>query len=130
MNVAHLLSERARSCGDRLAIIESFCGRNRTLTFAELESDSVRAAARLWESGLRPGDSVLVLVPMSAELYIALSAGFRLGLVAMFLDPGAGRKHIESCCAMHPPTAFIGSPKAHWLRLISPALRRDRKSVV
>jgi hypothetical protein len=44
--------------------------------------------------------------------------------VAIFLDPGAGRKHIESCCAMHPPTALIGSPKAHWLRFISPALRR------
>jgi len=42
----------------------------------------------------------------------------------MFLDPGAGRKHIESCCAMHPATALIGSPRAHWLRLISPALRR------
>jgi acyl-CoA synthetase (AMP-forming)/AMP-acid ligase II len=61
---------------------------------------------------------------MSAELYVVLNAIFRRGLIAMFLDPSVGREHIESCCAMQPPQAFIGNPKAHLLRFVSPALRR------
>jgi acyl-CoA synthetase (AMP-forming)/AMP-acid ligase II len=60
---------------------------------------------------------------MSMELYVALAAIFRLGLAAMFLDPGQGRAHIEQCCAIQPPQALIASPKAHLLRFISPALR-------
>jgi acyl-CoA synthetase (AMP-forming)/AMP-acid ligase II len=78
----------------------------------------------LWQSGLRPGEVVLVFQPMSGELYVALAALFRLGLTAMFLDPGQGRAHIEQCCAIQPPQGLIASAKAHLLRLVSPALRR------
>src|SRR5262249_54887457 len=60
-----------------------------------------------------------------------LIALFRLGLVAMVVDPSAGMAHIEQCCALTPPHAFIGSAKAHLLRLASPALRRiPRKFVI
>jgi acyl-CoA synthetase (AMP-forming)/AMP-acid ligase II len=61
---------------------------------------------------------------MSAELYVVLLGVFRLGAVAMFLDPSAGREHIEQCCALQPPRALIASPKAHLLSLVSGALRR------
>jgi acyl-CoA synthetase (AMP-forming)/AMP-acid ligase II len=74
--------------------------------------------------GLRPGDAVLVFHPMSAELYVALLAIFRLGLVAMFLDPSAGRAHIENCCALYAPRALIAGTKVHLLRLFVSALRR------
>lgn len=94
------------------------------VTFAQLESAAARAATRLRNSGLEAGDFVLVLVPMSVELYIALSAVFRIGLVAMFVDPAEGCANLESCCAITRPAAFIGSPKAHLLRLVSPSLRR------
>lgn len=57
-------------------------------------------------------------------------APFRLGLVAMFIDPAAGIEHIERCCSLIPPKAFIGSPKAHMLRLLSPALRRILRKFV
>ena len=60
---------------------------------------------------------------MSRELYVVLLALFRLRAVAMFLDPSAGRDHIERCCALQPPRALIAGPKAHLLRLVSPALR-------
>ncbi len=124
MNAAHLLRERAASCGERPAIIDGPGGRERVMSFADLELAAARAATRLRAAGLRPGDAILVLVPMSLELYVALNAIFRLGGVAMFLDPSAGRDHIAACCAIQPPRAFIGSPKAHCLRLLSPALRR------
>jgi acyl-CoA synthetase (AMP-forming)/AMP-acid ligase II len=78
----------------------------------------------LHAQGLKKGDHVLIFMPMSAELYTALTAVFRLGLVATFLDPSAGRQHISDCCDRVAPQAFIGTAKSHLLRFASPALRR------
>jgi acyl-CoA synthetase (AMP-forming)/AMP-acid ligase II len=131
MNIADILREQAAARPDAPAIVDAPRGRERVTTFAALDDQVARAAALLWESGLRPGDRVLVLQPMSADLYVALIALFRLGLVAMFVDPSAGMDHIGRCCALYPPSAFVGSPKAHLLRLLVPALRRvPRKFVI
>src|SRR5690606_38648879 len=61
---------------------------------------------------------------MSADLYIALGALFRLGAAAVFVDPGLGREQIARACARWQPQAFFGVPRAHLLRLVVPALRR------
>lgn len=124
MNIVDILQRQAQERATAPAIIEVARGRDRITTFAGLEAASARGAALLLEHGLKAGDTVLVFQPMSAELYIALLALFRLGMTAMFLDPSAGREHIERCCAIRPPAALISSPKAQLLRLISPALRR------
>ena len=127
MNLAHTLRAEAQAHPDAPAIVE----KGHITSFAELEKRSCHVARLLVESGLQPGDAVLVFYPMSAELYVCLLALFRLRLVAMFLDPSAGREHIERCCALHRPGAFIGSAKAHLLRIVSPALRQiPRKFVI
>jgi len=100
---------------------------NKTLTFAELEQAAIALSTQLQQDGLKAGDRVLVFQPMSAKLYVILLALFRLGLVAMFVDPSAGRAHLERCCAIAPPQALIASPKAHLLRLVSPVLRQIPK---
>lgn len=124
MNIAHLLSERVAVSGDRLAIIDNSRGANRTFTFTELELAASRIAAQLHAAGLRPGDAIVLLQPVSADLYILFIAILRSGFVALFIDPSAGPDSIERSCAIHPPKAFIGCGRAHWLRFISPALRR------
>lgn len=124
MNIVDILQRQARERATAPAIIDVARGRDRVTTFAGLEAASARGATLLLERGLREGDTVLVFQPMSAELYIALLAIFRLGMTSMFLDPSAGREHIARCCAIRPPAALIASPKAQLLRLISPALRR------
>ena len=124
MNLAHTLLAQVRERPNAPAILDAPRGTSRATTFAQLDEASCRAARLLTEQGLQPGDAVLVFYPMSAELYIALLALFRLRLVAMFLDPSAGRQHIERCCELHRPKALIAGTRAHLLRLISPALRR------
>jgi len=124
MNIADILQQQAMHRPDDIAIIDYYRRRERRYRFSDLEQASARAANLLQQSGLQTGDSVLVFQPVSMELYVALIALFRLGLVAMFLDPSAGRKHIEHCCQLKPPKALIASTKAHLLRLLSPALRR------
>ena len=120
MNVAHLLEERAAVSGGEPALLQG----EQILTFAGLARAAEHAAVQLRTAGVEPGQVVLVLVPMSVELYVALNALLRLGAIAMFLDPSAGRPHIDSCCSIRPPQAFVGSPRAHLLRLACKSLRQ------
>ena len=124
MNIMDVFMTQAAEHGNSVALIESKEGEAQSLTFAQLERASARAAAMLAQAGLRVGDGVLVFQPMSGELYVALLAIFRLGLVALFIDPWAGKNHLETCCRLFPPKALVATPKAHLLRLVSPALRR------
>jgi acyl-CoA synthetase (AMP-forming)/AMP-acid ligase II len=123
MNVFELFQAQVAARRDAPAIIAMRRGARREFTFGRLEADSAEAAARLTRCGVRQGDAVLVMQPLSYELYVALLALFRLGAVAMFLEPSAGRAHLEQCCAIGAPRAFIGSRRAHWLRLLSSAVR-------
>ena len=122
MTINDILTEQARARPTAMALVDDRAGR--TLSFAKLETEVARAAAWWQEQGLRHGQAVLVFVPMSAELYVALLALFRIGAVALFLDPSAGREHLERCCARWSPDALLAIPKAHLLRLKSAALRR------
>ena len=122
MTIGEMLSEQARLHPTTVALIDARSGRR--LTFAALE-EAVAQAAGWWQlRGLRRGQAVLVFVPMSIDLYVALLGLFRIGVVALFLDPSAGIEHLEKCCERWPPDAFLAIPKAHLLRLRSAALRR------
>ena len=120
MNIAQVLRERAADMGDAPAIIDPA----RAVTFAELERESARVASQLTRAGIRAGDRALVVCPMSVDLYAVLISLWRVGAVAVFLDPSAGRVHIERCCRMAPPRALVAIPKAHLLRVLSAALWR------
>ena len=124
MNVVEIVREHAERLPSSVALIDTYRGQPRQTTFHDFEQAAGRTATLLRELGLHSGDLVLVFHPMSSELYIALGALLRLGLVAMFVDPSAGRHHIDRCCEMHRPRAMIASGKAHWLRLLSRELRR------
>lgn len=124
MNICELLKASAARTPEAPAIIETRLGRSRSISFGELEAAAAQAAALLQREGLSQGDRVMVFLPMSAELYVALLAILRLGAVAVFLDPSAGRGHIDRCCALSLPKGLIAGAKTHLLRLLSPALQR------
>lgn len=119
MNVASMLEAQARGCGDRDAIVEP----HRRITFAELDRASRAAAGGLLRSGLRPGARALLVAPMSIALYTALIAMFRLRVTVVFVDPSAGRSALDRAVARIRPDAFVACPTAHFLRLVSGAIR-------
>ena len=90
------------------------------LTFEELHNLVSRTAAGLHKAGVRPGDRILLMMPMSNELYISLLALFWIDATVMLVDPSAP---LESILKSYPPSGFIGSPKAHLLRLKFKTLR-------
>lgn len=124
MNCVTPLIDQARERGDAMAIIQPSPRGDHSITFAQLESRSAALAHWLEGKGLKPGDRVLVMIPVSIELYVALPALLRCGLVAEFLDPSAGRDHVRLCCEAAPPDALLGSLKAQLLRVLHPGLRR------
>jgi acyl-CoA synthetase (AMP-forming)/AMP-acid ligase II len=119
MNIAEVLRERARERGDALAIVEA----HRRMTFAELDRLAAAVAGQLKSAGLEAGHHAFVLCPMSVALYAILIGLWRLGGVAMIVDPAAGRDHIDQCCRRSPPHAFISVPRGHLLRLVSSVVR-------
>ena len=112
MNVVSLLRD-----GDRPALIDP---QGRRLSFSDLRAQVQALAGGLWDQGLRPGDRVVLLVPMSFALYVSLLALFHIGATAVLIDPKAPAGDILT---RFRPAAMIGSPLAHLLRLKIPQLR-------
>ena len=127
MNIAEILLRRAGELGNAAAIIDVRGHRERSFSFRRFEAITAAVAGQLRSFGLRQGDGVLLLHPVAAELYFVLVALFRLGCVAIFLDPSAGPQQVEQCCEIFPPKAFFGSRKAQLMRWSVSALRRIPK---
>jgi olefin beta-lactone synthetase len=127
MNVVDLFMRQVWERAGQPAIIDTGGKGYRIHAYSELASDSAHVAGLLDDNGIGPGDPVLILQPMSYELYVVLLAVFRVGAVAMFVDPSTGRRHVSRCCAIGEPRALIAGPKAHLLRLVTPGMRRIPK---
>jgi olefin beta-lactone synthetase len=124
MNVLAVLREVAARVPDRPALIAPAPdGGARQCTFSELRDRIDRAAAGLLRLGLKPEERVIVMIPMSIELYVALLAVLQIGAVAVFVDPWIGARQIAVFAAFAEPRAWIGVPRSHLLRLVSGALR-------
>lgn len=120
MNLLEKLLEPVENDPDKTAIIDRD---GSSISFVNLEREGAKLATLLEGRGVKPGDAVLVLVPMGIGLYVTLAAVFRLGAVVMVVDPTAGLAHIERCCKLNPPRALIGATLAHALSLAIPSLR-------
>jgi olefin beta-lactone synthetase len=123
-SLAARLADRARQHPDRTAIVEYRRGRARRTSFGELAAQAAHTAARLHAHGVVPGDRVLLFVPMSAALYVALLGCMHAGAAAVFVDAWADRRRLEAAVRVARPVAFIGTWKAELLRLVSPSIRR------
>jgi acyl-CoA synthetase (AMP-forming)/AMP-acid ligase II len=130
MNLLEVFARQVQARPQALAIIQTRAGSDSCITFAQLDVRARKIAALLHQEGIRAGDPVLIFHPVSIDLYTVLLAVFRIGAVAMFLDPSTGREHVDRCCELQPPRALIASPKAHLLRLVSNAVRRIRLKFV
>lgn len=101
-----------------------------SLSFGELKDQVYRVAGLLRRWGVGYGDRVLILVPMSPELYAIMLAVSLVGATCVFLDLWAGRAQVDAACAAAAPKVFFGIPKAHVFRLVSPAFRRIPRKVM
>lgn len=94
------------------------------LTFEELRVRVERFAGGLSGAGFGSGDKAVFMLPMSPDLYVGVLGALTVGGVAVFVDPWVSLRRIAALAAAAGAKAFVGSPKAHLLRLLTPALRR------
>ncbi|MEO7994187.1 MAG: AMP-binding protein [bacterium] len=123
MNLMELFVAQVAIRPQQEALYVGLGHRGQSLRFAALDLLSQRVARLFHEEGLVTGDGVLVLLPLSLELYATLLAIFRLGLVAIVIDPGANRATIAQCVERYPIKGFVGTAKAHLWRQLHPSLR-------
>ena len=119
--VAALVLRHAEARPDHPALLYPAGGRDRgyeTVTYAGLAERVTRAAAALQSSGVGRGDRVVVLVPMSRDLYVVLLAIVCIGAVAVFVEPASTAREIARVCRVTRPKAFVGIPRAHALRAV------------
>ena len=85
------------SVGQKLALRwEGEAGTTRTLTYGELSREVNRAANSLRSLGLRKGDTIGVLMPMTPEIVVAMLAIIKIGGVFLPLFSGFGAQAIAS----------------------------------
>jgi len=118
-NIAHTLSEAARSQPDRVGLIEKAFGGYRSWTFKQLDEYASAYAHGLKAAGFNERDRVALMVPPSKEFICLTYALFRLGSPVILIDPGMGYRNLLRCIRSVKPTAFIGIRKAHLFKLVN-----------
>jgi acyl-CoA synthetase (AMP-forming)/AMP-acid ligase II len=109
-----LLDIQAEARGGHTALIDG----DQTCTYGELRSRALRMAGGLRDAGVKPGDRVLLLVPLSIEFFVVFLAVMRLGAAAVLLDPTRSLKSLRACLRNVRPDVLVGVPKAHLYRVI------------
>ncbi len=99
--------ESPETASRRAVVAESEAGEVTTLTYAELAASVGRCANALRELGIAPGDRVGLLLPMTAEIVVALLAVARIGGVVLPLFTGYGAGAIASRLSDAGATALI-----------------------
>ncbi len=64
------------------------------LSFAEFKNEALKVSKGLIEEGFKTGDRIIILFPVSVELYLTIFACFYIGVVPVFLDVSMGRKQL------------------------------------
>ena len=125
-NVLELFLDSCAEDPHRLAFIGP---RAQRITFRELELQINRVARGLSCAGLRAGDRVVVMIPMSVDLYISLLSVFKIGAVAVFVDPWLSLRTISAFAGFSEPKGFIGLPRSHVLRFLDRRLSRIKIAI-
>lgn len=118
----HRLRELAHDTPTSTAIVEAKSSRRpeRRIDWRTLWRMANQLAWELWYAGLRSTDRVLLLVSPSPEFLAISHAINAIGASLVFIDGGLSPAAMARCIHQAKPTAFIGIPRAHLLRLAKP----------
>ncbi len=128
LNVAEYIDDMGQKQPDALAIAVLKGDKVHKITCKDLMDRSNALACALKEFGIKEGTHTAMMVTPGEELFALTFALFKVGAVAIFIDPGMGLTNVTKCLAEARPEAFIGLTKAHIARLVKgwgkPTLRK------
>lgn len=136
-NIASYLERRAQEFPYKRAIVfpHSRDAQGRVAythyTYQQLLQECDRSAYSFQNLGIQRNTRVLLMVKPSFEFATVAFALFKIGAIPVLIDPGMGVKRMIACIEEVKPEAFIGIPKAHFLkRLYSKAFKSSKTSII
>ena len=109
MTIIDKIKDLRKQYPDNTALFDLKTGNK--ITFTQIDTKSDEICRYLIQKGFQKGNKIVVFVPIGIEFYLILTAIFKMGLKAVFIDPYAGIEHINKCCEMISPDGIIGSGK-------------------
>ena len=109
MTIIDKIKDLRKQYPDNTALFDLKTGNK--ITFTQIDTKSDEICNYLVQKGFKKGNKIVVFVPIGIEFYLILTAIFKMGLQAVFIDPYAGIEHINKCCEMISPDGIIGSGK-------------------
>ena len=104
---------------DRTAIVD---GKGRETTFQTLHTRVQHLAGRWQEKGIRPGDRVLLAMPVNTDLYASLAALWSLGATVVLPEPAMGLAGLRHAARTTKPKAFCSAGAFSLLKFLVPDL--------
>ena len=103
--------------------LPAFKGDGVSVTYGDFEKEVRKTAAYFISKGIRKGDRILILVPMSVDLYRNVLALFYIGAVAVFLDQWVTLKRFRLCCTLADCKGIVLNGKFRLLSWLFPETR-------
>ncbi len=140
-NVIYFLEKHAKAFPERIALywvmkenIQRWDGIkslvHKKITYRDFVDKINVISSGLKQLGIAKGDRVIIFVPLSLELYLAMFAVQRIGAIAVFLDSWARKDHLGVCAQVVQPKAMISFEKAFNLCSAIPELANIEIKVI
>lgn len=108
-NIIEILEKHASKHPDKIAFKSKT---NESISYLELSKRVSSIAYSFKELGIKKNDRILIFLPFSIELYLAMFATQQLGAIAVFLDSWARKDHLGICSEIANPKMIISYDKA------------------
>ena len=122
-NLASTLEDIARRHPNFPALIQGSRNTSKSVSYQTLSERVQHKAKVLRAAGLIKGDLVLMLQPMSIDLYASILAVFRVGATVLIVDAAAGKEKINHAIASTAPRAVIAAGRGFLAALALPSVR-------
>ncbi|MFQ5715668.1 MAG: fatty acid CoA ligase family protein [Nitrospinales bacterium] len=119
-NIGSKLERLAKEIPETPAILVPRKRRCETINFLELHREANRLASGLSRLGISKGQRVLLMVRPGIPFIALTFALFRIGAVAVLIDPGLGRNAVLDCIGEVEPEGMIAISIAHAARMLFP----------
>ncbi len=106
MNLLDVFEDRAKTTPDRIFLIE----KERVLTFADVFEASCKLASGLVQTGVKPGDRVILGLPNTADFCISLYGIQWAGATAVLVNPRLTAFEVRNAYDLTEPKLVIGEP--------------------
>jgi acyl-CoA synthetase (AMP-forming)/AMP-acid ligase II len=130
VNVADIVLKRARDLGDRTALVVPRTGADghaEVIAFRGLAERVDELAAGLAREGLRAGDRVLLVAPVSVDFYALAIAVLVLGGTVVLIDGALGARRALAALRASGPRFVVGARAAVRLWPLLPPTWRARR---